>query len=474
MRLSYSKQQDGLFDRAHRYFGLAKQIPYDMGDEELEGLLRFLPPDARNSVSSFLTRRFRRAGIAFIKMMGRWLDQAVRAREEGRKIILVPFNFPPEVIYAFDGAVPLTSEMLSTMGVVSLEGQGERYWDFAMGLGIPDSLCSSNTIALGSMLTGGDFTPDAIVQSAPGSCDANAKIHEFAARYHDIPQFFLEKPTDFGRRGREQYSLYFRRFMEELQEFIGEELDEHRVREIMGRANRCTELYYELWDLHKPVPCPVPNIFSPITCGTRFCTWGLQEGVDMLEIMVETAKEIMKKQDYPAREEIARALWIYLPYYFDFSGFFNWMEDKGISYLDDLLTLCFPSPVDTSGMDAMLEGMAEATWNMPMTRQMGGDSMLTCWLDDIVYAVKELGANCAIYCGHHSCKQTWSVFSAVRSEIQKRAGVPTLCLQGDSWIRRMTPVSYLQDEISSFVDNVVNRKRRRPRVKNKLKNGVSG
>lgn len=164
----------------------------------------------------------------------------------------------------------------------------------------------------------------------------------------------------------------------------------------------------------------------------------------MLETLVDTVKNILEKEDYPAPEEVARALWMYLPYYFDFTGFFNWMEKKGVSYLDDLLMLCFPSPVDTTSLDGMLKGMAEATWNMPMPRQMGGESMLLRWLDDIVYAVKELGANCSIYCGHHSCKQTWSVFSAVRNETQKRAGVPTLWLQGDSWIKRMTPVSYLQ------------------------------
>jgi len=108
-----------------------------------------------------------------------------------------------------------------------------------------------------------------------------------------------------------------------------------------------------------------------------------------------------------------------------------------------------------SSRETMLTGMAEIARNMPMTRQMGADSMSVQWLDDITWAATELGADCCIYCGHHSCKQTWSSATVVRSELMKRSKVPTLILQGDSWIRRMTPMSALQESIEEFVKNVV-------------------
>jgi benzoyl-CoA reductase/2-hydroxyglutaryl-CoA dehydratase subunit BcrC/BadD/HgdB len=85
------------------------------------------------------------------------------------------------------------------------------------------------------------------------------------------------------------------------------------------------------------------------------------------------------------------------------------------------------------------------------------------WIEDIVYIIKEWGVNGTIYCGHHSCKQTWSVFSVTRNEVLKRTGVPTLGLQGDSWIRSMTPMSVIQEEIEQFVSNVINKQSRRKR-----------
>lgn len=112
-----------------------------------------------------------------------------------------------------------------------------------------------------------------------------------------------------------------------------------------------------------------------------------------------------------------------------------------------------------------MNGLAEACFDYPMTRQMGADSMSVAWVDDMAGFIRDLDANCAVYCGHHACKQTWSVINNVRSQIMEQTGAPVLCLQGDCWIRRMTPSSVLKEEIGSFVDNVVAKKRRRTRRK---------
>ena len=456
--------QEGLYQRVENLVGLAMDLPYGLSDEEVEGLVKLLPTDTSRFVEAMLTPRFRDVGLRFVKMLGEWMMETRKAKEDGRKVVLVPFNFPPEVIHIFKKAVPMTSEVMSTIGVVVLEGQGERYWDYAMGLGIPDYLCSSSTIELGSILSGSDFEPDIIVQSAPGACDANAKIHEFVSLYMGLPQVFLEKPTDVTSRGKELYRRYFLAFIRSLEELIGEELDEEYMRQVLDKANQATDLYYELYDLRKFSPCPVPNIFNIFTYGARFTSWGLEKGIDMMQSMIEVSKHRLEKKEYPAEKEVARCLWLYTGYYFDLM-LFNWMEEQGITYLNDVLSLIQPKYIDTSSKESMLNGLAEACFEYPMTRQMGADSMSVAWIDDMSGFIKDLDANCAVYCGHHACKQTWSVINHVRSQIMEQTGAPVLCLQGDCWIRRMTPTSVLQEEIGSFVDNVVARKRRGTRKK---------
>lgn len=450
----------GLFDRVSSMLEIIDRLPDEMSDEELEGVLGMLPADVRESMGAIFAHRVRKAGITFMKMIASWLLGARRARLEGKKVIIVPFNFPPELIHSFDTVYPITSEILSTLGVLGLEGQGERYWDMAMGLGFPDHMCSSNTIELGSIMGSEDFKPNAIISAAPGGCDVNAKIHEFVSRYLDIPQFILEKPVDDSVRGREQYSKYYRKLVADLEDFAGEELTEAKLRRVAEKANECTELCLELWDLHKAVPCPVPNIFSLFTYGVRFAMWGTDEAVGTLQTMVDLSKKRLEEKAYPAEKEVARCIWAYTSYYFDVPNFFNWMEENGFTHLGDGLNLFFPQYVDTSSRDTIIEGMAESAWNMPMTRQVGGESMSVSWIEDVIYACRELGANCAIFCGHHSCKQTWSVASIMRTELMKRTGIPMLVLQGDAWIKRMTPMSVIQDEIDEFMRNVVTRKRR--------------
>lgn len=473
------KYQDvGLFDRVASLLDIVVELPDKMSDEEAEGLVKLLPNDTASAIGALLHARSREASIAFLKMVGKWIRGAQQAAKEGKKVIIVPFNFPPELIHAFEGAYPITSEVLSTLGVVALEGQGERYWDMAMGLGLPDHICSSNAIELGSILGSTDFMPQAIVSAAPGGCDVNSKIHEFVSNYLGIPQFFLQKPPDDSQRGRDLYVKNTKRLIRDLENFIGEELKEENLRKVLEKANRCTELHHELFDLQKSKPSPVPNVFSLMLYGTRFTMWGTDAGIGTLDSMVRVSKKRMKDENFKSQKEVARCVWAYTSYYYDFMRFFNWMEDEGYSHLGDGLDLYFPETVDLDTMETMVAGIARTAWNMPMTRQVGGEQMSRQWTEDVIYAAKTLNADCVIYCGHHSCKQTWSVVSILRNELMERMGLPLLILQGDSWLKTMTPMSVIQKEIEQFISNVVSkksgpkRKVRKRKAKRKTKTDV--
>ncbi|NLI69516.1 MAG: 2-hydroxyacyl-CoA dehydratase [Firmicutes bacterium] len=454
----------GLYDRVYSLFSLLQRLPPKISAEELEGLAGVIPDDSANSLKSLFKPSIQDATYEFVRMLGTALEETKRAREEGKKVVLAPFNFPPEIIHAFDNLVPITTEVLTTMGVVTLEGQGERYWDYAMGLGLPDHLCSANTIDLGSTLTGLDFKPDAIISGCVGTCDVNAKTHEFVSLLVGLPQIPLEKAPDNTKRGFEFFKNNYYKMIRHLEELAGEELTEEKVRRVAEKVNRCTELYDDIWELKKEVPCPVPGVFSLFVCATRFAMWGRDEGIRVLEKCVEVARRNLADEEYRARGEIARVVWVYLSYYYDFLNFYDWMEEMRISNMGDALQLAFPETLDLTSKETMLEGMIESAWNNVMTRQMGGVSMSAKWADDIVYVVNEWGLDGCIYCGHHSCKQTWSVFSLTRNEVLKRTGVPTLGLHGDSWIRTMTPIGAIQEEIEQFINNVVLSKRRRRRV----------
>ncbi len=467
----------GIMDRGLKLFGLLEKLQGVPSDEELEGLLRLLPPDSRENIGALLAPEMREAGLVFLDMIRQWMYAARDARSLSpkKKVILVPFNFPPDLVHLFDSAVPLTTEVLTTVAALALPGGAERYWEFMQSLGLPDHICSANSVEVASLLSGKDFLPDAIISAAPGACDANAKVHEFLSHYQGIPQFILEKPVDDTPEGKAFYSRYFRTLIRQLEEFTGEQLNEDRVRGVVERGNRCTELYWELFEYRKMRPCPVPNLFNLFLSPVRFCMWGTEPGIRTLETMVDTVRRLHEAGVYPAAEERCRVLWAYTSFYFNVSELHRWMGKKGWSFLADVLSLYMPQPIDTSTMDTMIDGLVTAAWEYPMNRQMGTSSMSRAWVADMVWAAREMGADCVVHCGHDACKQTWSVVSILGEELMNQAQVPLLVLHGDSWMKTTTPITVIQQEMEEFIGNVVlGKKRTRRKVRRRRPKSTPG
>ncbi len=452
--------RDGIMNRGLELFGLIDRLRGTPSDAEVEGLLSLLPPDVAANLGALIAPDVREPGLAFLDMLKTWMFRAKEAKAEGKKVILVPFNFPPDLLYAFDSVVPLTTEVLTTVASVALPGGGERYWDYLQSLGLPDHICSANSIEVASVLSGLDFAPDAIISAAPGACDANSKVHELLSHWADIPQLVFELPVDDTPEGRALYTRYFHRLIGQLEALTGETLRDERLREVVQGANRCTELFWDLFELRKQRPCPAPNVFNLFLASLRFCAWSTPEAIRLLEAMVATARARHEAGSYPAPEERARVMWAYTSFYFDLPGLHEWMEKRGYSFLADVLSFYAPQPIDDTDRDSMVEGLVTAAWEYPMNRQMGRSSMSAAWVSDIVYASRELGADCAIHCGHDACKQTWSVVSILGEELLARAGVPLLVLHGDSWMKTTTPITVIQQEMEEFIHNVVLKKKR--------------
>ena len=463
------REGENAFERTLDVLDMIYQFPDSLTDDELEGVAEYVNPDIRNTaLGLFEIPSARNTEVVFVKKVIDILREAQRAQAEGKKVVFIPFTFPPEIIFAFDNLFPVCTEVVAGLVVNVCAGQGERFWDFAMGMGLPDSLCTANTMTVGSFLMGPGLKPDAIVSNAPGSCNPNAKIHAFAADYLGVPQFILEKPTDDSERGRELYFTYLSNLIKDLEEFAGEELSEQRLREVVLKASRAADLYNEFWDLRKAKPCPAHNIFNANILFLRSQMWGRDEAIDLLGDMIAVSKERLRAGNPTAPEEVARVYISYIFALFNLHGFFPWMEKKGIAILGDILGIHFFPPVDTSSKESMIRWLSEVAFDYPMTRQMGAESISLKWLEDISRAVKDLEADCCVYIGHHACKHTAGSLTFLRRELMKLSNVPTLTLVGDSFDKRHTPMSIIQDEIELFIDKVVSKKRKAPRRKKKV------
>lgn len=466
------REGEGGFERAVGILEMINKFPDLLSDDDVEGAAGFVFPELRNTVLGLMELQSSRdLDVLFFRRLLGIFHEAQRAQAEGKKLIFIPFTFPPEIFWAFDNIFPLCTEIVAGAIVNICAGQGERFWDQAMGMGLPDSLCSANTIGMMSLIQGPGIKPDGIVYNTPGSCNPNAKIHAFAADYLGIPQFSLEKPVDESRRGRQFHFEGLKRLVAELEEWSGQEMREERLREVMELSYQAADLYKEYWELKKAKPCPVPNIFGLTLLALRSQMWGREEAVEIMQKMVDISKERLRKGEYAAPQELARVYITYIYYLFDFYNYFTWAEKNGITLLGDILAIHYFPELDFSSKESMLEGFAEIAFDYPMTRQMGASSISMKWLEDISYAAKDLGADACIFGGVHACKHTLGTVSYFRREMMKQNGLPTLILMGDVMDKRHLPMQMFQDEVKVFIDQIISKKKS-PRRKRKATQAV--
>ncbi|MBW2118845.1 MAG: 2-hydroxyacyl-CoA dehydratase [Deltaproteobacteria bacterium] len=386
-----------------------------------------------------------------------WL-RAATAKEDGKKVAMIPFNFSPEILYAMD-IVPVTVEVLSSELLLLEEGL-TAYIDLAVEQGFPETMCSTQKGVIGLLEAGIVDKPDLIVNGAAGFCGPNAKGYEYMARKFDIPIIFIDDPYYHDQRSNDYYVRGFKRIVSALEEMTGKKVDEDRLREVCELSNEATELYLEIAEMKRQVPNPVPNMYNMGHTDMRLMFAGTQEAVNFYKMMHAICKERLKNGEHVKPEERIRLYVMYTGFYFDMT-FLSWLEEEmGVTYLMDILQgYDFNPIIDTTSTDSMIRDLAITSLNMPMARQLKGAWNGTAgWLQDTLYYVKNYKADCMLFSGHVACKQAWGAYRLVADEVKKQLGVPSLRLEGDGWDHRITPMSVIKEQLSEFFDMVLENK----------------
>ena len=387
-----------------------------------------------------------------------WLKLA-NAKQEGKKVVWIPFNFSPEILHAMD-ILPLTVEMLSSVLMLLEEGI-TSYIDLSVEHGFPETMCSTQKGAIGLLEAGIIDKPDLIVNGAAGFCGPNAKGYEYMAHKFDIPIIFIDDPYYHDQRAYDYYVRGFKRIVKGLEEMTGNKVDEDRLREVCELSNQATELYMEIAELKRNVPNPVPNAYNSGHTATRLMLAGTQDAVDFYQMMLAVCKERLKNGEHVKPEERIRLYVMYTGLYFDMF-FQTWLEEEmGVTYLMDILQAFDSNPfIDTSSTDTMIRDLAIASLNMPMARQLKGSwNGAAGWLEDTLYYAENYKADCMLFTGHIACKQAWGAYRLVADEVKNQLGIPSVRLEADGWDSRITPMPIIKEKLSDFFDMVLENKK---------------
>ncbi|UCD57011.1 MAG: 2-hydroxyacyl-CoA dehydratase [Candidatus Hydrogenedentota bacterium] len=446
-------EQRNALERIVEAFQMGAMLPEDMDIDspEMKALIEMMPEGRRNTFLAMARDPdVRKMSNVFNGGLGRYWESVLNAKERGKKVVFVPFNFAPEICFAMD-LIPVCVEVLNTM-VLTLEEGLEPYLDLAVERGLPDTMCSAQRGIVGLLEAGLLDKPDLLMNGALGGCDPNSKVFEYMGEKFDVPTLYLDLPYYHDERALDYYTKGYKKIVNALEEMTGHTLDPDRLREVVDHTNQATELFMEINELKRNVPNPVPNYYNMQHTGTKLMMAGTPDAVEYYRTALDVCKDRLKKGKHVLPEERVRVFFMYTGYYFD-NEIYSWFqEEMGASYVMDVLAAFDFNPyIDTSSMDTMIRGLAEVMLNLPMTRQLKGSwNMPANWLDDVLYYARTYKADCCVFTGHTACKQAWGVYRLVADEVKKQLGIPSLRLEGDGWDARITPMSVIKEQFEEF------------------------
>jgi benzoyl-CoA reductase/2-hydroxyglutaryl-CoA dehydratase subunit BcrC/BadD/HgdB len=425
----------------------------------MPSLMRFmkgvsiLPASLPRPITSRLSQKLEialpalKANAAYFKIM----QEGLKGK---RKVVVHPFNFPPEILHAMEVA-PVFIEFLSTLASMAPEKYPDNvfhYLDYSYETGLPGTLCAGQLGGAGALLCGDWPKPDLILSGASGFCDVNSKILEYTARTLDIPLLHLDMSAYHDERAVAYYRKSFRDVISRLEEFTGDRLDPQRLRETVEHSNQVIELYNEISGLQSAVPSPIPNLYAFLNVGMKFTVGGRAEAIPVYEAVLNSAKKKVKKGEGALPNEKIRCLMLYTSIYFD-DKFNDWLEEHGVALIMDILSYFPLTPIDTTSTDTMIDGLAEMALNFPMARQMKGPlDGPGGWAEDMVFLAKKYKADCCIFSGNPACKRAHGSLRLLSDRLKKEVGIPTLNLEADSWDRRVTSMPAIKERILDFLE----------------------
>ncbi|HOA45794.1 MAG TPA: hypothetical protein PKK08_12620 [Deltaproteobacteria bacterium] len=118
---------------------------YEGTRKEYDSLLALIP-HFRDALDAIISQG--EAGILLMKLLAKYLNNVLKAHDEGKKVAMTTFCFAPPVLYAFD-VVPLLLEPMTVFGTFILQRGTGEYLDYCCEVGFTETSCSSQRGALG-------------------------------------------------------------------------------------------------------------------------------------------------------------------------------------------------------------------------------------------------------------------------------------------------------------------------------------
>ena len=379
-------------------------------------------------------------------------DYYAKARQAkiDKKLVVWTILMPPiELLRAMD-VVPMATEHYSY--VLAVKQKIVPYLELAEGLGYTRNVCSFHKAAIGFGLAEEELMlpePDFFV-TATNACDGGVKVHIPIAERYKVPYYVIDSPYNTLEGGAssveedkvEYYKHQLKDLISMIEELSGTSFDEDKLKETVGLAKQATDLWLEINELRKSVPCPMSVAEEATTIYPLMQLLGTKEAVGFYQMLLNEVKERVQQGKGIVKDEKHRLLWLGPIINYD-TSLLNYFEEYGAVIVRSDMDYIYIGDLDPeTPFDSLAKKYISNFFNgiienrIEMTKQMIRDYKI-----DGMVAYSHRG--CRLYCGGSR---------AVMDAVSEEFNIPTLMIAGDLSDVRDYNKTEVRDQIDNFMD----------------------
>ena len=395
----------------------------------------------------------------FVEMFANMFLRVVKARREGKTIILYPFNFEPALFFAMN-LTPLMQETFS-VGLAPLK-LNEPYIDITneMGYGDTPTLCNAQRPLVGAYSQGVAPIPD-LMFFTPTPCNAITMSYQVFQQLIDVPYFNMDVPywsyDELNEFYDEKTIGYMVKQTKDLISWLEKEtnqkLDLEKFQQTMKLVNEARQNVLEFNELLKNVPCPAPSLAGFMNFSAMATHGGSIEAVKATKWVRDEAAENVKQGIAGVPGEKIRIAWPYTHIFFDIE-LVPWIEEtfQAVVILD-LMGYYPVLPHDVSTIEKCYESIAKGVLDFSMVCTTRGNAEF--YIDFVLNYVKDFKIDCVIMPMQFACKHTYSITRIAAEAVREQLGIPTLIFGVDPYDGREVTSETIKAKISDFLTQVV-------------------
>lgn len=359
------------------------------------------------------------------------MDKHISSFQSAENSALISIFLPCEILQAF-GMETLFAEGFS--GYITGAYAEKGFIEAAEAAGIAETYCSYHKIIMGAAFTGVLPKPKFIINTSV-ACDANNLTFRALAQYYNIPQFYIDIPSEQSEESIQYVASQLRDMVKFIEEQTGKTLDENILKEAVARSRDSLKNFEEAFKLKNNTFLPNDITSEMYEVFLTHPLLGSEETLKYSQMLLEDLRNAEPKKGI-------RLLWMHtIPYFQEpLKDRLNFNDKCQIIACD----MNFENIVKTDP-DKPYESMAR---RVVMSRFNGASENR---IDKAVEMAKQMEVDGVIYFCHWGCKQTMGASVNVKKRLEEE-GFPTLVLNGDGCDRSNTSDGQVLTRLDAFIE----------------------